>query len=204
MRVSPRGGFAVLLVVVLAVVPVVVGATSASAHDQLVSTNPSSGEVVATAPAEVTLVFAGDLLEVGSIVLVNDSHGRNWAVGPSSGRQRELTQELDTGMPDGGYQVRWQVVSGDGHPISGFFDFSIGAAAAQAIPAPESASADRSGAQVVDLAWLVSGEVPSFALTALIGAAGGVAIFTVVIALRSRRRSGVAHPAPPESDLHVQ
>jgi hypothetical protein len=29
-------------------------------------------------------------------------------------------------MPEGSYQVRWRVVSSDGHPISGSFEFAVG------------------------------------------------------------------------------
>lgn len=114
--------------------------TPASAHDQLLASSPSEGAVVPAAPTEVRLDFSNRVLDLGGIVIVVDRNGADWAAGPLvSGRS--VTQKLRAGAPDGAYQIRWQVVSADGHPISGIVNYSVGEAAAEPITANQSSGA---------------------------------------------------------------
>lgn len=159
---------------------------AASAHDQVISTDPAEGEVLAVAPSQITMRFTAELMEMGVIVFVVDDSERDWVAGEPTVDGAELVQPLESGMPDGSYQVRWQVVSADGHPVSGFFDFAVGASSG-AITPPGSEAAD-------DTASSQSNEQPPAAFPALlwiglIGAMVGVAFFAIVVAVRSRRRA---------------
>ncbi len=109
---------------VLAAVAILATAAPATAHDQLLESDPGDGEHLDAAPSSVTMTFSGELLVLdestaGAVVLVVDAEGEDWATGEVEVRGRNVTAALRTDMPDGGYQVRWQVVSEDGHPIAG-------------------------------------------------------------------------------------
>lgn len=188
---------------VLAAVAILATAAPATAHDRLLESSPADGEQLDTAPPSVTMTFSGALLVLdestaGAVVLVVDAEGEDWATGEVEVRGRNVTAALLPDMPDGGYQVRWQVVSEDGHPIAGVIPFAIGDATPlestanpeETSSAPEDAetasdqNADRTGDPVRVL--LVGGA----------GAALAVTAFALLPILRRRRAAAV----PPESD----
>lgn len=130
---------------------------AAHAHDDILSTTPADGTHLTVSPADVTMVFTDNLIEVGSIVLVVDEAETSWTDGALVLDGDTIVQPVKADLPDGNYQVRWRVVSSDGHPIAGTFDFSTGAtapaegyvsavaaaaAAAEAAEAAEAATAD--------------------------------------------------------------
>lgn len=124
-------GLAVAAVAVLAI------AAPASAHDSLVHSTPAADEALAAPPESIVLTFSGELLvlgdsTLGAVVIVIDEDGRDWATGDVEVAGNTVTAGVEPGMPDAGYQVRWQVVSEDGHPISGIVPFTIGDAAPMA------------------------------------------------------------------------
>lgn len=125
---------------VAVVLGVMVG--SAAAHDSLEDTSPASGAHEAAAPNEVLLTFSGPPLEVGSTLLVVDADGENWVEGATRFDGNVVAAPLRPGAPDGYYQVRWRVVSGDGAVMSGHFDYSAGDVS-DARPVPEPKSDDR-------------------------------------------------------------
>lgn len=157
----------------------------ASAHDSLVSSSPAVGEQLATAPTQVELVFSDDVLPVGAAVLVVDAAGTDWVSGDVAIDRNTVTVPLSSGMPEAGYQVRWRVVSGDGHPISAIIPFAIGDAEPLTVTAPEptdstsSADADATPSEVSQI-WT----------TVAIGAAGALAavgIYAAVLTIHRRR-----------------
>lgn len=101
-------------------------AEPAWAHENLVSSSPSEGEVFEDAPAVVELEFTADVLTIGAGVIVMDAAGTDWADGEPAIDGSEVSVALKPGIPDGGYQVRWRVISGDGHPISSIIPFTVG------------------------------------------------------------------------------
>ncbi|MDA2802954.1 copper resistance CopC family protein [Nocardiopsis suaedae] len=101
-------------------------AAPALAHDRLVSSGPEDEERLTTGPEEVTLVFSGEVMDVGAAVTVLDAEGAQVSRGGPAIDGDEVSQRLSGALPDGGYVVRWRVVSGDGHPISGAFPFAVG------------------------------------------------------------------------------
>ncbi|ATL84045.1 hypothetical protein DNK48_24100 [Streptomyces malaysiensis subsp. malaysiensis] len=107
-----------------------VGASSASAHAALTSTDPADGSVVKTAPREVTLNFSEGVLLSGDSVRVLDPKGKRVDTGKTAhvgGKSSTAAAGLHSGLPDGTYTVAWKAVSEDSHPVSGAFTFSIGA-----------------------------------------------------------------------------
>lgn len=155
-------------------------AAPSHAHDALVDTDPAPDEVVATAPEQLTLTFSGELMELGRLVVVLDSDGEDWVAGESSIAATQLVQPLEPGMPDGSYQVRWQVVSQDGHPISGYFDFAVGEPTAGGIAAPGQDPEEAPPVGAEDAAF---DPTPVIAISAI-----GVVVLAVIALLWARRR----------------
>ena len=110
----------------------------ASAHTSLVSSLPESGAVLNEVPSEVRLKFNEDLLLIDTknpnrIEVINGIgqvvSGMTMVDGP------EIYTPLDLSFePSGEYTVKYRVVSADGHPIEGDYQFSV--ASPEVISAP--------------------------------------------------------------------
>ncbi|MEU1944858.1 copper resistance protein CopC [Streptomyces sp. NPDC020125] len=122
-----------------------VGASSASAHAALTSTDPADGSVVKTAPREVTLNFSEGVLLSGDSVRVLDPKGKRVDTGKTAhvgGKSSTAAAGLHSGLPDGTYTVAWKAVSEDSHPVSGAFTFSIGAPSKTTAKVPTGEASD--------------------------------------------------------------
>ena len=113
-------GFAVLLMT----------GSPASAHAQLESSDPRPGEILTQAPSRVTLTFGERVEFTSNAIQVFDDHLRPVRNGPVVAVDQDGNQlrvALPSGLSRGSYTVSWDVSSGDTHPVSGSFAFSIGA-----------------------------------------------------------------------------
>ncbi|WP_439938664.1 copper resistance CopC/CopD family protein [Nocardia sp. N13] len=120
------------------------GSSPASAHTGLVDTDPDEGAVVETAPETVTLTFSEPVLLTSQEIAVHDSDGDTVASSAHTRDEDVLVGLADAAdLPNGTYVVSWNVLSTDGHPISGALTFSVGApsTAVSAPPEPETSSA---------------------------------------------------------------
>lgn len=115
-------------------------ATPAAAHDELLGSTPLADEALAEAPERVSLTFSDDVLTLGAVILVVDGDETNWVEGETTLDGSDVTAALQPSMPDGAYEVRWRVVSSDGHPIAGVVPFTVGEVPAE--PAPDSSADD--------------------------------------------------------------
>jgi methionine-rich copper-binding protein CopC len=201
---------AVLLAIAAAVGP----AVAASAHDSIIATTPADGAQVDTAPARVSMVYTDSLIEVGAAVAVVDQDGTDWADGPVTLTGPDAVQPLRAGMPDGTYEVRWRVVSRDGHPIDGAYGFTVGdadpaataddaargdaagrgdaaaaadAAAATPRPEPTAATGSASAAPVGD--DTAGGSAGRTVGIGALGALVGIGAYVAVTRYRGRRRT---------------
>ncbi len=114
-------------------------AAAAHAHDQLIAHSPAANEVVAEAPTEITLEFNNSILDVGTVIEVQDASGVNIAVGEPVLAGPQVTMALPEDLAEGAYRVLWRVVSSDGHPIAGTFNWAYGADGEAALAELESA-----------------------------------------------------------------
>lgn len=186
----------------LAAIATLMIATPASAHDQLVSSTPVADEQLTAGPESVSMTFSGDLLVLdesltGAVVLVVDASGKDWVSGEVTVAGRTVTAPLEADMPTAGYQVRWQVVSEDGHPIAGAIPFTIGDAEPMAT---ESSTTDKSGASSEASSEqkdqnASTGGILRVLLIGVGGAALAVAVFVLVRFLRRP----MTVPASPEA-----
>lgn len=175
-------------------------ATPASAHDQLVSSTPASDERLAAPPESITMTFSGELLVLdasltGAVVLVVDGSGKDWVSGDVAVDGRTVTAPLAPGMPDAGYQVRWQVVSEDGHPIAGVIPFTVGDAEPMETATSDGA-AETPSATAADPDQTAASS--STVRVLLIGAGGAAVAVLALVLVRFLRRPRTA-AAPPET-----
>ncbi|MBP3035190.1 copper resistance protein CopC [Arthrobacter sp. zg-ZUI100] len=173
-------------------------APAALAHDELVSSTPAAGERLNAAPAELELTFSSALMDLGNQIQVLDADGRNWAESAPVLNRETLVQALPVDMPDGEYSVRWRAVSSDGHPITGSYEFLVGAdavagSAATAMPSEASEAPDAGaseGAEEADTADASDdGGLPAWLVPGILGGVTGLLIYAVYTVVSRRKRS---------------
>jgi copper transport protein len=106
---------------------------AASAHANLVRTEPADGAVLAAAPRRVVVVLDDDVRVAPGNAAVRNGGGSVLAGRPQA-HGRTLVLPLRHGLRDGDYSVRWSVVSSDGHIAQGVLAFAVGLG--RAPPAP--------------------------------------------------------------------
>ena len=107
-------------VALVALALVLLGAAPASAHAELLETDPAEGAVVETAPESVTLTFNEPVRLTSQEIAVYDAEGEEVA-SSAAANGPEVTVGLSDAatMDHGTYVLSWNVLSGDGHPIAG-------------------------------------------------------------------------------------
>jgi len=99
------------------------------AHSQLLSSTPGSGEIVATGPAELRLVFSEPLDPRFSSADVLNSAGQpvvDHGGAPDPADATVLVVPLPA-LSNGAYTVNWRAMSAaDGHVTGGFVSFGVG------------------------------------------------------------------------------
>jgi copper resistance protein C len=112
---------ALLLAPLLALLPV----APAVAHAQLVSSTPVDGSTVRALPRTVRLTFDEAVSEPVS-VSVTDTRGQQRAAGRARVHGTVVEQDLSTTRAaEGSYTIAYQLVSADGHPVSGTLRFVV-------------------------------------------------------------------------------
>jgi copper transport protein len=168
----------VLLVLLIAMS----GAGAAFAHAVLVETAPADGTRLASAPAELRLVF-DEPVRLVSFRLI-DAEGRT-LLDEASARalDRSIVATAPHDLRPGVYVLSWRVVSADGHPIGGSLRFGVGSEAT-AIAAGEEARDPR------EAGWRIAAATIRFLLyTAIVAAAGGAAFLALVVRLEAAHRA---------------
>lgn len=107
--------------------------TDASAHAALISVEPASGSILASAPKAVELRF-NEAVTPGAIQLIDGAgRARDDARVTTSGESISVAMPPD--LPQGTAVVSYRAISQDGHPVAGSVIFSVGAPTATQPPA---------------------------------------------------------------------
>ena len=107
--------------------------TRAMAHAALISVEPASGSILASAPKELELRF-NEAVTPGAIQLIDGAgRARDDARVTTSGEGISVAMPPD--LPQGTAVVSYRVISQDGHPVAGSVIFSVGAPTATRPPA---------------------------------------------------------------------
>ncbi len=189
---------------------------SAAAHDSLVDSNPAADSSIELLPPELTLTFSAALIggEGSTEVVVLDADENNVAEGDPELDGAMVIQPLASDGTAGEYHVIWKVVSSDGHPTSGEFDFTVTSdnsapeTSPPASPAPDAAttpSAESStpATQAPEEGTPADGDaflrVLPWILIALVVAGGAGALVAVLVA-RSRKSAASSDSDDAASD----
>ncbi len=189
-RAGVRTRVAAVIVAVLASTAI---AAPAFAHDELLDSSPTSGEQFASAPDQIELRFSAQIMDIGAAVIVAGTDDQNWAAGDPVIDGDSVTVPLTPGMPEGAYEVRWRVVSSDGHPISGLIPFTVGEAAPTATAGATDPTDDTTDGTTTVTQGNPAAEsgIPRAVWIGAIGAAVALAVFALVLFLvRGRARRG--------------
>jgi methionine-rich copper-binding protein CopC len=95
---------------------------SAMAHSRLLDTEPANGVVIDKAPSSLILNFSAPVEH--RLCKVEIATNTGWQSLNVQVKSTRLVAGLPR-LPDGDYEVRWQVLSKDGHVQRGKFTFSI-------------------------------------------------------------------------------
>lgn len=193
-RIMVALGLGALVASAAAWVPVL-PAAPAVAHASLIATAPADGDRIAAAPTEVSLQFSEDLIEMGVIVRVVDAAGVDHAAGDPVIEGSTVVTTVDPSLPSGAIEMRWRVVSADGHPISGVTRFTIEGGNG---PEPASASSPPTAipAATLDEASQAAGgadaqdatDMAATGRTALLAAGGAVVALLLLLGVGAVRR----------------
>ena len=121
------------LIAFLQALVLVAGASPASAHATLVSTDPAEGEVLAKTPDVVTFTFDEPVSLTDDSIRIFDAAGEPVDAEAASADE-VVTADLPDELADGTYVATYRLVSADGHPVAGSLTFSIGAPSETVVP----------------------------------------------------------------------
>ena len=134
------------------------GAPSASAHAELVTTSPSADERLVTPPATVTLSWNEPVQTGAEQLHLISADGERVPVDVDVASTSTTTATITPSSPlsDGSWTVSWKVVSSDGHLIGGAYAFAVGDARAAVATgvAASTGQVDTTDRAVEALSWL--------------------------------------------------
>lgn len=163
-------------------------AVTASAHAELISSDPAAGGTLETTPYTLTATFDEELDAQASTIVVRDSSGAEVASGGvSEDYATVMTVELPELAP-GEYTVRWTSVTPDDQGVErGTFTFTV---AEGATPTAEPTGAPSAGPTPAVTASPIDGQPTGSGndvLLALILAAIAIGVVVLFVFMRSRR-----------------
>ncbi|MEY4677980.1 MAG: hypothetical protein RI992_695 [Actinomycetota bacterium] len=103
---------------------------AATAHTNLIDSNPSAGAVIEFWPSQISLEFDESLLNISenktNFIVVNNSIGDQISKNDEMIASNSVTVSLSPNPVLGPVLVYYRVVSADGHPVEGEFSFTYG------------------------------------------------------------------------------
>lgn len=120
----------IYLSIVVGVLISIINPSSATAHTNLIGSDPSAGSVIASWPSQIRLEFDEPLLNIGesktNFIVVNNSIGDQVSNNDEAVSSNFATVSLSPNTVLGPVLVFYRVISADGHPVEGEFTFSFG------------------------------------------------------------------------------
>lgn len=112
---------------------------NAMAHTGLESSFPEDGAVIKEEIQTITLTFETKIEQGSTFELVNSS-GESIAVENISLAEKQMTGSLSNPLESGEYQVNWNIIGADGHPVDGEISFTVDVPASET---PEEAGGEQ-------------------------------------------------------------
>ncbi|GAD87040.1 MULTISPECIES: copper resistance CopC family protein [Nocardia] len=176
-----------IVVALLAALAVALPVGPASAHSQLDSSIPAAGASVDSPLTMIELTFNQQIGTAFATVGLTDSSGTSWAAQVSKVEGETVRVAVSPTMPPQQYTVAYRVVSDDGHPITGSYDFTYTAAPTASTGVAPADAPSNMGAGTGESSAMSpsSGELP----WPLIGILIALVIGGTVVTLRASKRS---------------
>jgi len=195
-RPTARRAALLALLAVAATLWLLRGGSAVLAHANLVRSDPASGAVLATAPAQIQLWFSEQPDPHFSDVQVLDAQRQRVDAGDmhvAPGDQLSLIVSVKPGLADGLYTVSWKTVSAvDGHLVNGNFPFYVGQPP-QGTVLPSASQAGPSSNGSTPTAGTVL--VKWFSLLSAVLLLGGFAFWSLVL-VPGLAQAGASAPGP--------
>ena len=167
--------------------------TAASAHAELVSSDPAAGAVIGSAPESVNLTFGEELMTVAgdtaNQVQVANSAKERVDTGKVKIDGAKISIDLKPDLALDSYTVTYRVVSADGHPIEGSYQFVV-SEAAQSEVTPIAVDDTDTGGETNEEPLLISPapQATNPLLSPWMLAIGGVVVVAVAVSVIIYRR----------------
>lgn len=146
----------------------------ASAHDQLLSSDPKHGATLDEQPTSISLTFSAAPLDTGVEIAVVGPDGTTAQGSDIQVADNVVTAQLAPDLPPGTYDVAWHVVSSDGHPIDGELTYVV-----ESSDEPEMSTQE---AEPTEAAQTPDGAAGPSAPTELAGAGDGAGVGGLAVA----------------------
>jgi methionine-rich copper-binding protein CopC len=115
-------------IIALATGLLLLSSPAAQAHTALVSSNPMSNAMLTKSPANISLTFNEDLIKISgknvSKLSLSNTLGEI-KLGAVDVTKSVISAKILKTLPASKYKVTYRVVSADGHPVSGSFNFWV-------------------------------------------------------------------------------
>lgn len=105
----------------------------ASAHTELVSSDPAAGAELTSFPGALTLEFSGPLLPTDAVLSAYDSGGGQLVLGAPVVEGSVVRVAITPPDYGGSFVLSYRVISEDGHPAKGQVAFSVTTGAPQPV-----------------------------------------------------------------------
>ena len=96
----------------------------AFAHTGLESSSPQNGETISEEIQQIILTFETKI-EQTSTIRLKSADGTEIPVKDITITDKQMVGNLEAPLDHGDYQVLWNIIGADGHPIEGTFTFSV-------------------------------------------------------------------------------
>lgn len=156
----------------------------AQAHTELLSSTPSSNQIVENMPSEVSLIFSEDLISIEgqavNFLTLRGVDDTSFTMTNPTVSGATLSSTVGSGdYPAGKYILTYRAVSSDGHPVTGEMSFATQSPttieSSSLTPTTTDYLAEPAGSSTTTLAAIVGGLVIS------------IGIFTITLRKRRKR-----------------
>ena len=96
----------------------------AFAHTGLESSSPQNGETISEEIQQIILTFETKI-EQSSTIQLKSADGTEIPVKEITINHNQMVGNLEAPLDHGDYQVLWNIIGADGHPIEGTFTFNV-------------------------------------------------------------------------------
>jgi methionine-rich copper-binding protein CopC len=113
---------------ILLAAAVALGATAASAHPRLQSSNPAPGALLKSAPKDIRMSFSEELVPNFTGLELKTAAGKSIPTGKTvlvPGDNKKIVVPIGARLTAGTYNVAWHAVSVDTHRITGNYSFKV-------------------------------------------------------------------------------